>query len=172
MLFWSPDQLPCLYCYPDAHLLRRRSRVNMHAPLDASRFPLFGRAAAAEALLEPGDVVFFPSRQVMAGLHLWQTWSSNGLCLPLCSFVCVAHTCTADAEACRWTFSTQLELKRRPCGCLCPPPQVGALHREPRLLGVRDLPLRGGGLSHVHLTASARPPVACNTCLPVATNVM
>ncbi|PRW56320.1 lysine-specific demethylase 8 [Chlorella sorokiniana] len=62
MLFWSPDQLPSLYCYPDTHLLRRRSRVNMHAPLDASKFPLFARAAAAEALLEPGDVVFFPSR--------------------------------------------------------------------------------------------------------------
>lgn len=67
MLFWSPDQLPCLYCYPDTHLLRRRSRVNVHAPLDAARFPLFTRAAAAEALLEPGDVVFFPSRQVGPG---------------------------------------------------------------------------------------------------------
>lgn len=61
MLFWSPDQLPLLYFYPDTHLLRRRSRVNMHAP-QAGRFPLFARAAAREALLEPGDVVFFPSR--------------------------------------------------------------------------------------------------------------
>lgn len=33
----------------------------MHAP-QAGRFPLFARAAAREALLEPGDVVFFPSR--------------------------------------------------------------------------------------------------------------
>jgi len=64
MLFWSPDQLPCLYCYPDTHLLRRRSRVNVHEPLDVGRFPLFARGSAAEALLEPGDVVFFPSRQV------------------------------------------------------------------------------------------------------------
>ncbi len=68
MLFWSPDQLPCLYCYPDTHLLRRRSRVNVHAPLDAGRFPLFARAQAAEALLEPGDVVFFPSRRVVIEL--------------------------------------------------------------------------------------------------------
>ncbi|EFN58944.1 hypothetical protein CHLNCDRAFT_140939 [Chlorella variabilis] len=66
MLFWSPDQLACLYCYPDSHLLRRRSRLNMHAPLAAqpgdSSFPLAVRARAVQAVLEPGDVVFFPSR--------------------------------------------------------------------------------------------------------------
>lgn len=45
----------------DTHLLRRRSRVNVHAP-DPSRFPLIARATAQECLLEPGDVVFFPSR--------------------------------------------------------------------------------------------------------------
>ncbi|PSC69036.1 band 7 [Micractinium conductrix] len=61
MQFWSPDQQPYLYFYPDSHLLRRRSRVDMHAP-QPGRFPLFGRATAREALLEPGDVVFFPSR--------------------------------------------------------------------------------------------------------------
>ena len=67
MLFWSPDQLPHLYMYPDTHLLRRRSRVNMHAPAAAQpgRFPLLARAAALEAVLEPGDVVFFPSRAVL-----------------------------------------------------------------------------------------------------------
>lgn len=64
MLFWPPDQLPCLYCYPDTHLLRRRSRLNMHAPWEeqARRFPLAARLAATEAVLEPGDVVVFPSR--------------------------------------------------------------------------------------------------------------
>ena len=67
MLFWSPDQLPGLYCYPDTHLLRRRSRLNMHEPAAQQQascaFPLAARAAAVvEAVLEPGDVVFFPSR--------------------------------------------------------------------------------------------------------------
>jgi hypothetical protein len=76
MLFWSPDQLPYLYCYPPTHLLRRRSRINMHAPLDqqpgwlepgwlegGGTFPLAKHARhVRQALLEPGDVVFFPSR--------------------------------------------------------------------------------------------------------------
>lgn len=88
MLFWSPDQLPYLYPYPDAHLLRRRSRVNMHAPLEqlAGRFPLLQRRAAAaprQALLEPGDVVFFPSRLVgaMWGQHAgWMQAEVQVLC--------------------------------------------------------------------------------------------
>lgn len=74
MLFWSPDQLACLYCYPDSHLLRRRSRLNMHAPLAAqpgdSSFPLAVRARAVQAVLEPGDVVFFPSRSAVCVLSL------------------------------------------------------------------------------------------------------
>lgn len=61
MLFWGPDQLDLLYPYPDTHLLRRRSRVNVHRP-DLGRFPLLSRAAAREVVLSPGDVVFFPSR--------------------------------------------------------------------------------------------------------------
>lgn len=61
MLLWPPDQLPCLYPYPDTHLLRRRSRVNLAAP-DLARFPLLARTAAVEAVLGPGDVLFFPSR--------------------------------------------------------------------------------------------------------------
>jgi hypothetical protein len=60
MLFFSPDQLHRLYCYADTHLLRRRSRVNVSAP-DVSKFPLFADAAAMEVVLQPGDVVCFPS---------------------------------------------------------------------------------------------------------------
>lgn len=60
MLFFSPDQLHRLYCYADTHLLRRRSRVNVSAP-DLARFPLFADAAALEVVLQPGDVVCFPS---------------------------------------------------------------------------------------------------------------
>ena len=81
MLFWGPDALPCLYCYPDTHLLRRRSRVNMHAPPPPGAFPLFGRVAAAEALLEPGDVVFFPSRWARSSLFapvLCYAWHRSG----------------------------------------------------------------------------------------------
>jgi ribosomal protein L16 Arg81 hydroxylase len=60
MLFFSPDQLHRLYCYPDTHLLRRRSRVNVIAP-DLTKFPLFADAAVLEIVLQPGDVVCFPS---------------------------------------------------------------------------------------------------------------
>jgi hypothetical protein len=60
MLFFSPDQLYRLYCYPDTHTLRRRSRVNVSAP-DLKKHPLFEGAAALEAALQPGDVVCFPS---------------------------------------------------------------------------------------------------------------
>lgn len=60
MLFFSPDQLHRLYCYSDTHILRRRSRVNVSAP-DLRKHPLFEGAAALEAVLQPGDVVCFPS---------------------------------------------------------------------------------------------------------------
>lgn len=60
MLFFSPDQMYRLYCYPDTHLLRRRSRVNVSAP-DFAKFPLFSGVGALEAVLVPGDVVAFPS---------------------------------------------------------------------------------------------------------------
>jgi hypothetical protein len=59
MLFFPPEQLPYLYLYPDTHLLRRRSRVNVAAP-DLTRHPLFARTHALEAMLHPGDAVFFP----------------------------------------------------------------------------------------------------------------
>lgn len=60
MLFFSPNQLHRLYCYADTHLLRRRSRVNVSAA-DLAKFPLFADAAAMEVVLQPGDVVCFPS---------------------------------------------------------------------------------------------------------------
>lgn len=60
MLFFSPDQLHRLYCYPETHLLRRRSRVNVCSP-DLHQFPLFGDVGALEVVLGPGDCVFFPS---------------------------------------------------------------------------------------------------------------
>lgn len=60
MLFFSPDQLHRLYCYADTHLLRRRSRVNVSAP-DLTKFPLFADVAALEVVLQPGDIVCFPS---------------------------------------------------------------------------------------------------------------
>lgn len=42
-------------------MLRRRAAVNLAAP-DATRHPLAARAAAVEAVLSPGDAVFFPPR--------------------------------------------------------------------------------------------------------------
>jgi hypothetical protein len=61
MLLVPPDQLECLYPYPDTHLLRRRSRVNVAQP-DMARFPLFAWVAAQEVVLRPGDVLFFPQQ--------------------------------------------------------------------------------------------------------------
>jgi hypothetical protein len=119
MLFWSPDQLPYLYPYPDAHLLRRRSRVNMHAQLEqlARRFPLLQRRAAAaprQALLEPGDVVFFPSRLVgaMQGQQVgWMQAEVQVLCSCWDSPAKVAgrfHICRFVASGpCRWAHYTE-----------------------------------------------------------------
>lgn len=59
MLFYPPSELRSLKCYPNWHLLRRRARFN---PADPQP-PRFPRASAFEptvAVLEPGDVLFFP----------------------------------------------------------------------------------------------------------------
>lgn len=61
MLFFSPDQLQYLYPYPETHLLRRRSRVNVCNP-DLVKHPLFSHATATEVVLQPGDVVLFGSK--------------------------------------------------------------------------------------------------------------
>jgi hypothetical protein len=70
MLLFAPDQLHRLYCYPDTHLLRRRSRVNLAAP-DLARFPLFGGVGALEVVLQPGDVLAFP--------RLWAHHTESGV---------------------------------------------------------------------------------------------
>lgn len=82
MLFWGPGQLPLLRCYPDSHLLRRRARCNPHAPPAeaAAAWPLAARASAVEAVLEPGDVVFFPSRWVCAFGWRGAEWDAAGAC--------------------------------------------------------------------------------------------
>jgi hypothetical protein len=78
MLFWPPTQLHALYCYPDSHLLRRRSRVDLSSP-DPDRFPLFAGAGALETILDPGDAVFFPGgwahhTECCGGLSMSLTW--------------------------------------------------------------------------------------------------
>ena len=64
MLFWPPEQLPLLAPYPDTHLLRRRSRLNLceRVAEREARWPLAARAVGVEARLSPGDVIFFPAR--------------------------------------------------------------------------------------------------------------
>ena len=144
MLFWSPDQLPCLYCYPDTHLLRRRSRLNMHNPAaqqqqaGAHPFPLAERAATVvEAILEPGDVVFFPSR-----------------CCPCsCSCVGLGSTMLPCGRA-GLPPLTQFFARRGVCSHVASSRmQVGALHGEPRLLHVCHLPLPGRQLRMTWRTA-------------------
>lgn len=59
MVFVPPGDLHRTYPYPDTHMLARRSRVNVHAP-DNARFPEFARiSGSVEAVLGPGDLVFF-----------------------------------------------------------------------------------------------------------------
>lgn len=58
MLLFPPDQLECLLCYPEQHLLRRRARVNLAAVEEDGG--LRSRLCAIEVMLEPGDAVFFP----------------------------------------------------------------------------------------------------------------
>lgn len=59
MLFFPPAQQPCLYPYPDTHLLRRRAAANLAHP-DYAKHPLLARARAREAWLGLGDAVWFP----------------------------------------------------------------------------------------------------------------
>lgn len=59
MLLWPPGQLPALYPYPTTSLLRRRAQVDVTNP-DLKRFPRFNDTWALEAILKPGDVLFFP----------------------------------------------------------------------------------------------------------------
>ncbi|KAF8066381.1 hif1an [Scenedesmus sp. PABB004] len=61
VLLLSPEQRHRLYPYPEPHLLRRRARVNSAARPDAARFPLAAGAGALEAVLLPGDCLFFPA---------------------------------------------------------------------------------------------------------------
>lgn len=61
MLLYRPEDLDRLYPYPDDSLLRRRARVDPTAP-DYAKFPAFREAEAVAAVLEPGDVLFFPPR--------------------------------------------------------------------------------------------------------------
>lgn len=115
MLFWAPDALPCLYPYPDTHLLRRRSRLNMHLPLatQLERFPLAARAAAVEAVLEPGDVVFFPSRCGDRHLPLLRLGSEPEVsrCLSTVQSQCrlhlLLHLPACLRLCCRWAHYTE-----------------------------------------------------------------
>lgn len=62
MLLAPPGEgLVALAPYPDSHLLRRRARANLLAPLDSAPRPAqLASLSLSEALLQPGDVLFFP----------------------------------------------------------------------------------------------------------------
>lgn len=61
LLFYSPKNLDRLYTYGGLHILRRRSRVDPCNP-DFKKYPKFKDIAAHEAILEPGDVLWFPGQ--------------------------------------------------------------------------------------------------------------
>lgn len=134
----------------DTHLLRRRSRVNMHAPPEQQRaaFPLFARAAAAEAVLAPGDVIFFPSRCASfspcstpserlhspAGLTLGHFGSHSKLlpALPCAALHCAVPGAAGGRTTRRaWTPrcpSPAALRPKNPCGlALCSSPCAGSL---------------------------------------------
>lgn len=59
LLFYQPVDLGRLYPHSKLHILRRRARVDPAAP-DFHRFPKFRGLEAVQAVLEPGDVLWFP----------------------------------------------------------------------------------------------------------------
>ena len=59
LLFYKPEDLDSLYVYGNLHILRRRSRVDPFNP-DLKKYPKFSRLQAWEAVLEPGDILWFP----------------------------------------------------------------------------------------------------------------
>ncbi|BDA42635.1 probable bifunctional peptidase and arginyl-hydroxylase JMJD5 [Coccomyxa sp. Obi] len=62
LLLFPPSDLDRLQPYPSWHILRRRCRLDPAKP-DLKRFPYFHQQLTAmEAILEPGDTLFFPPR--------------------------------------------------------------------------------------------------------------
>jgi len=59
LVFYPPEDLPSLYPYGRWHILRRRSRMDPAAP-DFHKYPKFAGLTGREALLEPGDILWFP----------------------------------------------------------------------------------------------------------------
>ena len=58
-MFYTPHDLPALYPYGRWHILRRRARVDPAEP-DLRKYPQFASVVGTEALLEPGDILWFP----------------------------------------------------------------------------------------------------------------
>ena len=59
LLLYRPEDLMRLYPYPAWHVLFRRARVNPVEP-DFKRYPRYQGITAYEAVLNPGDVLYFP----------------------------------------------------------------------------------------------------------------
>lgn len=88
-VFYAPDQTDLLYRYPWHHFLGHFSTINTREKLDDfDRFPLFERAQAWEAVVEPGDIIYVPpkwwhhvsSLDPTISLHFfWKTWPQYAL---------------------------------------------------------------------------------------------
>lgn len=88
-VFYAPDQTEFLYRYPWHHFLGHFSTINTREKLeDFDRFPLFERAQAWEAVVEPGDMIYVPpkwwhhvsSLDPTISLHFfWKTWPQYAL---------------------------------------------------------------------------------------------
>lgn len=59
LIFYPPEDIPSLYIHSNYSYLRRRSKVDPANP-NLKKFPKYGRLKGLQAVLEPGDVLWFP----------------------------------------------------------------------------------------------------------------
>jgi len=85
-VFFPPEDTPYLYPIPQPHNVAFNVGVDVWHP-DFERAPLFARARGQEVILEPGDVLFFPSmwwhavqnldsETVGVDFAIWDIWGS------------------------------------------------------------------------------------------------
>ena len=59
LIFYPPEDLPSLYMHTRWSILRRRSKVDPADP-NYAKYPRFKKLGGWQAVLEPGDILWFP----------------------------------------------------------------------------------------------------------------
>lgn len=59
LIFYPPEDLPSLYMHSRWSILRRRAKVDPADP-NYAKYPRFKKLGGWQAVLEPGDILWFP----------------------------------------------------------------------------------------------------------------